>query len=124
MARPSAALAMSRSPPDASDSTKRWNVVAPGQSALPAITAPQELGQPNSLLVERELHQSEASLYETQRLSKPKVVHSVAWSDLAARFIEEPHAPLGLVDPHLDEARCRHIVFLVAELVGLPQGTD
>ena len=33
----------------------------------------------------------------------------------AARFEQEPRAPLGVVDPHLEEARRRHVAALVAQ---------
>src|ERR1043165_4617370 len=35
----------------------------------------------------------------------------------AARLVEEPDAPLGLIDPLLDQARRCHVVLLVAEIV-------
>src|SRR5215472_13940618 len=36
----------------------------------------------------------------------------------AAGFIKEPGAPLGFVDPVLDQARARHVAMLVAHIVG------
>ena len=43
-------------------------------------------------------------------------------SAAAGRLIEEPHAPLGLVDPVLQQACRGDVVLLVAELVSLAQG--
>ena len=41
-----------------------------------------------------------------------------------ARLVQEPHAPLGLVDEILEKARGRDIVVLVADLVGLAHRGD
>src|SRR5262249_50296270 len=42
----------------------------------------------------------------------------------AARLVEEPHAPLRLVDPRLNQARGRHIVLFGAKLMCLAQARD
>src|SRR6201986_3101832 len=53
---------------------------------------------------------------------RPRVIHR--WrltppvvGSRTARFEQEPNAPLGLIDKILQNARRRHIVVLVAELV-------
>jgi hypothetical protein len=40
-------------------------------------------------------------------------------SDAAAGLVQEPHAPLGLIDPDLEQACGRNIVVLLAQLVRL-----
>src|ERR1044071_6094683 len=42
----------------------------------------------------------------------------------AACLIEEPHAPFSLINPHFKQARGRHIVLLVAEIMGLAHARD
>src|SRR5215813_11402836 len=39
---------------------------------------------------------------------------SLSISELAHNLVEEPRAPLGLVDPDLDEAGCRHVAMPLA----------
>src|SRR5581483_5046353 len=42
----------------------------------------------------------------------------------AARLVQEPDAPLGLVDPYFEQARSRHVVLLVAEIVRFAHDPD
>src|SRR6185312_6681039 len=41
-----------------------------------------------------------------------------------ACLVKEPHAPFVLIDPHFEQARGRHIVLLVAEVMRLAHARD
>src|SRR5262245_35723514 len=94
------------------------------------MRSPSETGQPirddaatrcaSTLIARREPRQGERVARHGLRSRldphRGPVYRSFA---LAARLVEEPDAPLRLVDPHLDQARRRHVAVLFADVVHL-----